>query len=236
MSKTKILIVEDEPIIASDIEMILEDLEYEVTSIEDNAKDAKKSIEANRPDLVFLDINLDGDEDGIMLAQDINEKYQIPFIFLTSNTDIQTINRVKRTKPKGFIVKPFNEKDFQPVIEIALFSSRNKKVSSAKNVDSFFVKTSNGLVKIKTSEIIYIQADDNYSKIITTSKRHLVSLTLKKVNEKLLQVNFIRVHRSFIVNVDFIDKIKDGFIYIEKKEIPIGRKYQEALFSQISRL
>ncbi|MCF6183208.1 MAG: LytTR family transcriptional regulator DNA-binding domain-containing protein [Bacteroidales bacterium] len=236
MSKTKILIVEDEPIIASDVEMILEDLAYEVTGIEDNAIDAKTSIETNRPDLIFLDINLEGDEDGIMLAQDINENYRIPFIFLTSNTDIQTINRVKRTKPKGFIVKPFSEKDFKPVIEIALFSSNNTKEKIATQPDSFFVKTTNGLVKINTNEIFYIQADDNYSAIITSSKKHLVSLTLKKVDEKLSQSNFIRVHRSFIININFINKIKDGFVYIGKKEIPIGRSYQEYLFSKISRL
>ena len=236
MSKTKykILIVEDEPIIASDIEMILEELDYDVTGIEDCAEDAINSIEENKPDLILLDINIEGDIDGVMLAQDINKMYQIPFVFLTSNTDSHTINRVKRTKPAGFIVKPFNEKDFQSVIEIALITTNNTKPTE-KN-DTFFIKTSNGLVKINMSEIIYIQADDNYSKIFTSSKKHLVSYTLKKVTEKLLHTNLIRIHRSFIINTNFIDKIKDGFVYIGEKEIPIGRSYQETLFSKISRL
>ena len=86
-TKSKILIVEDEPIIASDIEMILEDLGYEVTGVEDSAEDAMMNIVSNIPDLVLLDINLEGDVDGIMLAEDINEKFQIPFVFLTSNAD-----------------------------------------------------------------------------------------------------------------------------------------------------
>lgn len=232
--KTKILIVEDEPIIASDIEMILEDLNYEVTSIEDNADDAKKSIEANKPDIILLDINIEGDEDGIMLAQDINELYKIPFVFLTSNTDSHTINRVKRTKPAGFIVKPFNEKDFKSVIEIALFNSYNN--TDAKEFESFFVKTTNGLVKIITNEILFIQADDNYSKIITSSKSYLVSLTLKKVSEKISQSNFVRIHRSFIINIDFIDKIKDTYVFIDNNKLPIGRSYSENFFSRIKKI
>jgi len=235
-TKHKILIVEDEPIIASDIEMILEDLGYEITGIEDNAEDAINRIFENKPDLILLDINLEGDTDGIMLAQDINNKFKIPFIFLTSNADTQTINRVKRTKPAGFILKPFSEKDLQSNIEIVLFSAKENSMIDSEMQEDFFIKSARGLVKVKIKDIMLIQADDNYSKIVTISRNHLVSSTLKKLEKNITSPDFVRIHRSYIINMNYIDKIKDGYLHIKEHRLPIGRSYQEAFFQRINRL
>lgn len=235
--KHKILIVEDEPIIASDIEMTLEDLGYEVTSIEDNAEDALQSIANETPDLVLLDINLEGDVDGVMLAEDINLKHKIPFVFLTSNADKLTINRVKRTKPAGFIVKPFSEEDLRSNIEIALFNKKETAINQELNkAEDFFVKDGGSLVKVNVEDLMFAKADDNYTRLFTTEKSHVLSSTLKKIEEKLPSKNFIRIHRSYIINTRFIDKIKDGYLYIGKHQLPIGRSYQEALFSKINKL
>ena len=179
MVKKKILIVEDEMIIASDIEMILEKNGYEVTRIEDNATDALYSIKKNTPNLILLDINLEGDTDGIVLAEDINKSYKIPFIYLTSNTDPLTINRVKRTNPVGFIVKPFSEKDITTNVEIALFNTKQKKLTD------FFVREGSGLLKVKIDNLLFAKADDNYTLLVTKNSEHLVSSTLKKVSEKI---------------------------------------------------
>ncbi len=233
--KSKILIVEDEPIIASDIEMILEDLGYEVTGIEDNAEEAIESIENNKPDLVLLDINIEGDIDGVMLAEDINNKYKIPFVFLTSNADKMTINRVKRTKPAGFIAKPFSEKDLQSNIEIALFSSKPKEGDN-EEMTSFFVKEGSSLIKIDIDKLMLAKADDNYTKIYTVDSSHLLSSTLKKIEDKLPTDKFVRIHRSYIVNINFIDKIDDGYLFIDTHRLPIGRSYNEMLFQKISKL
>ena len=233
--KTKILIVEDEPIIASDIEMILEDLEYEVTGIAISAEEAIEGIDRNKPDLVLLDINIEGDIDGVMLAEDINRKYKIPFVFLTSNADKMTINRVKRTKPAGFVTKPFSEKDLQSNIEIALFSSK-PKVDNNDKVTSFFVKEGSSLIKIDVDKLMLAKADDNYTKIYTVDGSHLLSSTLKKIEDKLPTDKFVRTHRSYVVNVNFIDKIEDGYLFIDTHRLPIGRSYNEDLFKKISKL
>jgi len=233
---TKILIVEDEPIISSDIEMTLEDLGYEVTDIVDNAEDAMLSITNNSPHLILLDINLEGDVDGIMLAEDINENFKIPFIFLTSNADKLTINRVKRTQPSGFIVKPFVDKDLQSNIEIALFSKKNQSNNLDKKSTSFFVKDGGSLVKVNIDDIMFIQADDNYSRIFSTQKNYIISSTLKKVTERLDENQFIRIHRSYIINKTFIDKIKNSFVFIENHQLPIGRSYHDDLFKTIDKL
>jgi len=233
VKKSKILIVEDEPIIASDIEMTLEDLGYEVTAVVDNAPDALQSLAKNTPDLVLLDINIEGDSDGIMLAEDINKSFTIPLVFLTSNADKVTINRVKRTNPAGFIVKPFSEQDLRSNIEIALFS---KPKEQEKPTEYFFIKDGGSLVKVKVETILFAKADDNYTRLFTTEKSYLLSFTLKKIVDKLPKNTFIRIHRSFIININFIDRIKDAYVYIAKHKLPIGRSYHDDFFNLIRKL
>ncbi|MCF6168039.1 response regulator [Lutibacter sp.] len=232
--KPKILIVEDEPIIASDIEMSLEEIGYDVIGIEEDAESALQSIKNNKPDLVLLDINLDGDMDGIILAEEINLHFHIPFVFLTSNTDNLTINRVKRTKPAGFIVKPFTDKDLQSNIEIALFQEI-KPVVNTNNNEYIFVKDFSEYIKIALNDLMFVKAEDNYSRLFTDGNSFILSQTLKKVETKLPDSKFIRIHRSFIINLKFVDKYKEGSIFIKEHKLPIGRSYQEEFFKKIQK-
>jgi PAS domain S-box-containing protein len=129
MSKTRILVVEDESIVAKDIQKTLEKLGYEVPATASSAAMAYEKLEAVHPDLVFLDIKLKGEEDGIDIAGHIKERYNIPVIFLTSYVDQETLDRAKVTEPYGYIVKPFNESDLKTTVEMALFKfSRDREV------------------------------------------------------------------------------------------------------------
>lgn len=133
MSKTKILVVEDESIVAKDIQNTLIRLGYDVPATASNATAAYDKLEELRPDLVFLDIKLKGDVDGIQIAERIKNHYDIPVIFLTSFVDKGTLDRAKVTEPYGYIVKPFNESDLQSTVEMALYkfekdrNTRNEK-------------------------------------------------------------------------------------------------------------
>lgn len=91
--------------IATDLEMTLKKLGYQVVGIASNATDALQFLKEKTIDLVLLDINLEGDIDGVMLAQNINQNFHIPFVYLSSNTDALTINRIKRTQPFRFYSK-----------------------------------------------------------------------------------------------------------------------------------
>ncbi len=234
--KYKILIVEDEPIIATDIEMTLEKLGYQVTDTVEDAAMAIESIKNNKPDLILLDINIEGETDGVMLAQDINTNYQIPFIYLTSNTDSFTINRVKRTNPAGFIVKPFTEKDLLSNIEIGLFKSIEPIKEKPKLATDIFVKEGSNLIKIQTKDLLFIKADDSYSKLFTKDKIYVISVNLGKLFAKLPSDSFIRIHRSYIININFIDKITNGYIILSKHKIPVSKSYQEAFFNRINKI
>ncbi len=120
MSKLRILIVEDEPAIAEHIAAYLDNEDFEVSGIAYDSEEALQQLQINTPDAVILDINLEGGEDGISIAQIINVTYQIPFLFLTAHSDKHTLNRAKEVNPSGYIVKPFNEKTLQASVEIAI--------------------------------------------------------------------------------------------------------------------
>jgi DNA-binding NarL/FixJ family response regulator len=120
MTGIKVLIVEDEPLIAKNIGMYLNNNDYEVSAIAYDPDEALFQLKRQPPDFAILDINLESDQDGIDLAEYINHNNFIPFVYLTSYSDKETIERAKKTNPAGFIVKPFNEKTLYATIEIAL--------------------------------------------------------------------------------------------------------------------
>ncbi len=135
MAKTKILIVEDESIVAKDIQNTLTRLGYDVPATASSAASAFDKLDEVKPDLVFLDIRLKGDTDGIQVAERIKTEYDIPVIFLTSYTDKNTLDRAKITEPYGYLVKPFNEPDLQSTVEMALYKfQKDRETRTGKNL------------------------------------------------------------------------------------------------------
>lgn len=123
MIEIRILIVEDDPFISLDIEHCLSNIDYKVSGVAYNIEEALNQLENNTPDAVLLDISLGKEKiDGIDIANTINEKYQIPFIYLTSHADRSTLERAKKTYPSGYIVKPFNESALLAALEIAIYN------------------------------------------------------------------------------------------------------------------
>jgi PAS domain S-box-containing protein len=124
MTKNKILIVEDERITAEDLKNTLENMGYEVTGMASSADTFYKSLNAVMPDLVLMDIFLKGNKDGIELATEVREKFQLPVIYLTAYSDTNILDRAKVTEPFGYILKPFQERELHSNIEMALHKNR----------------------------------------------------------------------------------------------------------------
>jgi two-component system cell cycle sensor histidine kinase/response regulator CckA len=118
---TKCLIVEDEPLIAFDLQCRLERAGYSVSGIADRMSEVVQILETDKPDLVFMDISIKGDHDGVETADLIRRKYDLPVIFVTTHADTATLERAKRTGPFGYIVKPFATVDFRAQSEIAIW-------------------------------------------------------------------------------------------------------------------
>jgi DNA-binding NarL/FixJ family response regulator len=117
----QVLIVEDEPVIAADIEMTLQGDDYHVLGIAHSSTRALDMIHRMHPDIVLLDIAIQGDKDGIDIAHILSETYKIPFIYITSFADQETLMRAKATLPLGYIVKPFKDRDIISTLAMAMY-------------------------------------------------------------------------------------------------------------------
>ena len=126
MDKSKILIVEDEYIIAEDIKRILKKSGYEVVGNVQTGEDAIESVEEHQPELVLMDIHLKTDMSGIEAAQIIYDNYRIPFVYLTAYADKKTLEKAKITQPRGYVLKPFDTRELLAAVEIALYEHEMK--------------------------------------------------------------------------------------------------------------
>ena len=120
MDDSKILIVEDEYIVAADLKQRLEDMGHEIVGIEEEGLAAIQKTAETKPDLILMDIKLKGEIDGIETAKQIQAIYDIPFIYLSGNIDINTLERAKITGPSGYIIKPFMDKKIEKTLEMVL--------------------------------------------------------------------------------------------------------------------
>lgn len=239
---TKILIVEDEMIIAANISLQLTTLGYEITGIIPRGEEALLHINENKPDIVLLDIQLKGKIDGIETAQTMQKSYNIPIIYLTANADEAHFNRAKSTNPYAFISKPFKKLDLQRAIELTVerIQTETKKESPSEEKeapfilrDSIFVKHHEKMVRVDIKDILYIEAERNYCRIYSKAREYLLVMTLKDLDEKLPNKHFIRVHRSFIVNLSQIDEVATSHIVIGKKAIPVSKSLKEELLNRL---
>lgn len=236
----KILIVEDELLIAEDIRVHLESLGYEVIGIATNYTEAQDIAHSQNPDIALVDIIIDGDKDGIQTAGYLKKELEIPIIFLTSHSDKQTVERAKLVNPDGYLVKPFNANDLFTTIEIAFSNhvnklKQNKENSQPRSEDSFvlkdciFIKKDYLLVKIRFDELRYIKSDGNYVEIFCENKKLITRSTLKDFMQKLPPNRFVQVHKSYAVNVEHIDAIEYSSIMVGKEQIPISRSFTNDL-------
>ncbi len=243
MPGIKVLLVEDDWIIAKEISYNLQDMGMEVIGCIDNAEDALRQIKALAPDLVILDIDLSGEMTGIELASEIKKSGNIPFIFLTALADSQTVEKAKPAEPYAYLVKPVTPETLYSTIEITLHNAakRNVDIAAATSIsdnltydDSIFVKNKKRLEKILLKDILWVEAYDIYAMVKTASNQYLLSNSLKAVEEKFPANHFIRVHRSFFVNKHKIDAIEENNLIIENSPVPIGKTYRESLMKKLS--
>ena len=120
MSDIKILIVEDDDVLARIITWRLTNLGYEVCGRASSGTEAMELLLREQPDLILMDINLKGDIDGIETTTRIKKEFRLPVIYLTSHSDGSTLERAKATRPDGFVLKPFGDQDLRVAIELAL--------------------------------------------------------------------------------------------------------------------
>ncbi|WP_439128719.1 LytR/AlgR family response regulator transcription factor [Polaribacter sp.] len=238
MRKVKILVVEDEVIIADNICYTLDELGYEALEPAINYTEALAIIEEEKPDIAILDVQLSGKKTGIDLARTIKEKYNFPFIFLTSNSDAYTVNLAKEVMPPAYLIKPFTKDDLFSSIEIALHNFSNK-VGNVKDdnliiKDSLFIKDKGFYTKVHFNDILYLKSAHVYIEIyLKNNQKYLVRTSLNEILKNLDQ-QFIRVHRGYIINTKHLTHINHTSVKIDNQEIPVGKKYREDIVKRIN--
>ena len=248
MGKVNVLIVEDESIVAKDIQLSLKRLGYNVLGIENTGEKAISSARKLDPDIIIMDIMLKGKINGIEASEKIRKEQNIPIIYLTAYADENTLSKAKITEPYAYIIKPYKEIDLHTSIEMALYKHSKELeilkerdmlyniVENKDNTEYIFVKSKSRLIKLNTNDVIYIEALKDYVVINTSAARYTIHSTMKDIQKKMPEDKFLRVHRSYIVNLNKISEIESPNLILEgnKKIIPIGGSFREGLLSKIN--
>lgn len=190
MSSTKVLIIEDDDVTALNLKMSLEKQGYEVIALADNSVSSRNKIKVYNPDIVLIDIALEGNDDGIQIARFIREKMPRPFIFLTAHSESSMLAKAKQTEPYGYIVKPFDPVNLHTTIQMALYrfeeeQKRNSDMNDLKNTQAHLEKL---LYAKKLSDQPIIEFGDGY--------RH--DIALKETFYKGNKIKLTKKENSFI--------------------------------------
>lgn len=253
----KIMIVEDESIVAMDLSLRLQKEGYEVTGVADNSEEAISLFTETNPDLVLMDINIIGQQDGIQTAGAIKKIREVPLIFLTAFSQSEYVNRAKEVNPSAYLVKPFNNDSLYTSIQIAIHNFavlKNKTGSAAAAPEEkgeksdpgkepilffnnyFFVKQNYRFTKFAVKDLLFVESDNNYINLVTTTRKVVLRISLQAFADSIHHPEMVRVHRGFLVNIQNIDSFNEDEITLGKYQVPIGRSYKESFLRRFNYL
>ena len=245
----KVLVVEADSILSQGLSAGLQQYGYTIAGIAGQAEEAVRLFKENDVDIILMNIHIPGDKDGIDAVLELMKIKRVPVIYLIAYADAATIGRIKQTYPVAFLIKPYNSSNISIAIEMAMHNfiacppipavaGTNGHDVVDKEVilrqgNYIFIKRNFLFVKLKLSEILYLEADGNYVHVVTKDKKFTVRLSLMQVIQKINYSRFARINRSSVVNVDAIRSFNKEQVEIAQYEIPIGKSYKESFFRQL---
>lgn len=215
----KILIVEDEVLISERLKQIVKGFGHDVLGICNSLSSVMQFDLTQKPELALLDIRMNGINEGVEVAK-IMKANQIPFVFITSFSDKDTLQEAIMQGPLGYIVKPFSSVEIKKVISNIQGEIANQYLE---------LKTASKFIKIPYEDIKWINSSNVYIEIHYQDKKHLERMKLNEVEELLPDGQFVRIHQSFIVNKKFVTQIEFGSVFIDETSFPVSKKYKGEL-------
>jgi DNA-binding LytR/AlgR family response regulator len=222
MKRVKIYILEDEIITQELIKQTLENLQFKVCGMATNAEIALKEIELLKPDIAILDIRVEGVQTGIWLGNQLS----IPFIYLTAFNDIETIKKAITSKPAGYLIKPFNNNDLFIAVELAL--------SKIKNTAQIIIKDKDRNIVVLEEHILFAKKEDQYLTLYFKDSEKLIRSSIKDFLGQLNSTSFLQVHRSYVINKNYITAFNNKEITINNSSIPISKSFAKEVLEEIS--
>lgn len=241
----KILIVEDDPFYASQIEMLLERMGYDPAGVCDNGFDALDFFHRMAPDLLLMDINIAGDVDGIEVARRINAVRPVPVVFITSMQDNATFERAQAILPAAFILKPFDALQLQRTIELAIstmnadHTAGNFEDQDMVLRDCLFIKVRNKLEKVLFDDILYVESDGRHTILHTLSNRKfVVRMPLNEMETKLPPNLFTRTHRSYLIHLKWLQSVdlQNMLIQVKDKKVPLSKSFRKSILERFEQI
>ena len=234
MEKAAVLIVEDQMLIAKSIESMIVSYDMEVLAICKTGEEAIAVAEGRAPDIIIMDIKLQGKMDGIQTAKKMRDIGHIPVIYLSDYTDKGTVRKAKETFPANYLSKPFTESDLIRAIEITLYNANASRAKIDSNEEFIFLKTApHTHSKVQYNEILFIEAERAYCKVHTIDKVHTVSINMSAVAEQLSQDRFVKIHRSYIVNLRKISEFSGTKVTVAGHKLPVSDQNRAELMARL---
>ena len=232
MKPFKILIVEDEVLIADNLKRFLTKKGYHILDIAISYEEAVEIYLREKPDIALLDIRLNGPKTGIDFAHFLQEQSNpIPFIFLTSQIDIQNINSAKDSFPAGYLSKPVQKDSLYATIEVIMHKF-NVDESEMKSIPIF---DGNKSYMVPIKDIMYFQAEHVYVKVYLVDGQQIIQRSsLKDLLEQLPSKQFIQTHRSFAINLKQVSHWDYQQIYVGDITIPLSRSRRKIVLNALN--
>ena len=235
--KTTCIIVEDIQIAADFLRKFCEKSELiEVKGHFLNAEDALEFLDSDKADLIFLDIEMPG-ASGFELLDRLT--YSPKIILTTSKTEYAF--DAFQYNVNDYLKKPFTYKRFLEAIQKIQLTApaptpplTPSTTISSPDMDFLFIKAEDKLVKLKKDDILFLESMRDYVKFVTSGKSYITYSTLKNMEEKLIGQNFLKVHRSYIVNITKIEDIRGNTIYLQGSQIPVGKAHKDELVGRLN--
>lgn len=234
VDKHRILIVEDNFLFAVKLEKNLTQWGHQVIGTCETGQAVLDLLKTETPTLILMDINLKGSLNGVETAKRIKHK-EIPIVFTTGRTDEESFEAAKETSGITYLVKPFDLLTLRGVIDFNPFL-KLENVTEEEEEDYLFIRKNKELVKIKASDICYIKSDRNYCDIFVEDKVFFLKISLTKLTEQLPSDILMKIHRSYVVNLNHVDGLllSENLIRVGDKKLPLGRKYKKAFMEKIN--
>lgn len=234
----KLLIIEDDLLTADNIETLLTKNNHEVRKAK-NSLEAIKLAETFWPNLAIVDIHLkQSSSDGIEIANILKKTFNVPIIFLTGKSDPLTFSLAKNIQPLAYLIKPFNPQELVFQVELAyehfmINQPNNNPLAS----ESVYFPDKNGHKKVEKKEVSYIKASGNFTLLYINENAHIILTgNLGYYAQFFASTAFFQCHRSYIINLEHIDRIADDYIYLKnfKEAIPLASSRKAEFYKRIS--
>ena len=216
----KVLIVDDEVLIAETLKDLLQRLNFEQIKLAHSKDETFKLLKLWTPDMAILDIRMVELYDGLELGEYLRNELKIPFMYVTAHSDMEMTQRIMKTKPDGYITKPIRLNEL--MINVSMVTARLNEIRENQVIE---FKNGVEIERVGLSDLNFIKSESNYLEVYTNQKKYVLRNTMEAFLSEINNENIVRVHRSFAVNRLKIKKYSRTEIEVCDAQIPISRSY-----------